>query len=80
MYLVYDSEEKLLTVTDNYDEAKGIYEESKRYWKDTVSESGEFYGDERVILAKIKADFFCYETDKEALDGNYYWDWKEETY
>lgn len=77
MYLVYDSEEKLLMVTDNYDEAKEAYKERKELWKDLVSDNG-FYGDERVILAEIKADFFSYETDQKAPVGGYYWDWKEE--
>jgi hypothetical protein len=79
MYLVYDSEEKLIMVTNNYDEAKETYEERKELWKDLVSDNGEFYGDERVILAEIKADFFSYETDNKAPDGNYYWDWEEKT-
>jgi hypothetical protein len=80
MWLVYDSEEKLYIVTDDYEEAKSEYERLKESWKDYVSKYGEFSGDERVILAKIEKDFYPYETHKKTPEGDNYWDWKEEIY
>ncbi len=80
MWLVYDSEDRVIAVTDNYEEAEAIYLNSRDLWKNCINSNDEFYGDERVILAKIERDFHSYETDKESPAGDNYWDWKENVF
>lgn len=80
MWLVYDSEEKLVLVTNSYSEALAEYELLKNSWKDFIDENNEFNGDERVILARIEKDFYPYETDEETPEGDNYWDWEESIY
>lgn len=80
MWLVYDSDEGLVIVTDDYEEALAEYNELKKAWKDYVSKRDEFNGDERVILARIEKDFHSYETDEKAPEGDNYWDWEESIY
>ena len=90
MWIVYDNEEGLLGVYDNYDEALSDYEECKKSQMDYVQREGEFTTEERVILAEVKRHFYGYETDKKAVDidengeeietEDNLWDWKEDIY
>lgn len=90
MWIVYDNEEGLLGIYDNYDEALNDYEKCKASQKDYVQGEGEFTTDETVILAKVEKHFYGYETDKKFLDydengeefetDDNLWDWKEDRY
>ncbi|QDX94326.1 hypothetical protein EEL30_19795 [Brevibacillus laterosporus] len=90
MWMVYDQMEGIICVTDDKQEALRDYEKQKESYKKYVQWDGEFQGDERVILALIKKDFFSDvtknpeiiydEDDNEVLTGDTYWDWKETTY
>ncbi|MFB0831404.1 hypothetical protein ACEU2D_17605 [Brevibacillus laterosporus] len=90
MWMVYDHLEGLISITDDEQEAFRDYEKQKENNKKYVQEDGEFQGDERVILALIKKDFFCDDTEKpevvydeddnEVSTGDTYWEWKEIAY
>lgn len=90
MWMVYDNEEGLVCVIDNYAEALKKYERCKRVQEDYVRRENEFSCNERVILAKIEKDFYSYDTKKPVIveneEGNKYptkdtyWDFKEENY
>ncbi|MGG1444881.1 hypothetical protein ABE354_23095 [Brevibacillus laterosporus] len=89
MWMVYDQIEGLISITDDEQEALRDYEKQKEDNKKYVQKDGEFQGDERVILALIKKDFFCEDTGKpeinydedgnEVLASDTYWEWKEVT-
>jgi hypothetical protein len=90
MWMVYDSNEGLVCVTEDYNEALKEYEDYKENHKNYVAKYGEYEGDERVILAEVKKNFFCYDTKKPVVEfddddneidtGDTYWDWKEQEF
>lgn len=88
--MVYDSEDGLVGIYDDYNEALIDYEKYKQIQKEYVQNAAEFTCDERVILAEIKKYLYPYETNNKAIgydkDGNEIeldeniWDWKELNY
>lgn len=79
MWLVYDSEEGVVVITDSYEEALTVYESYKEELRNFVDNEGEFTGEERVSLARIERDFYSYETQTKIPEGGYYWDWIEQS-
>lgn len=90
MWMVYDNENGLVGVFDEYDEALSKYEKCKATCEDWVHEDGEFSTDETVILAKVEKYLYSYDTGdpvkeenengEEVNTGDTYWDFKEIAY
>lgn len=90
MWMVYDSEEGVVLITDKYDEAQKVYEEHVGIAKQFVQEEGEFITDDEVILSEVKKRTYPHDTKKpvviededgtEIKTGETYWDWKEDIY
>jgi hypothetical protein len=90
MWVVYDSMEGLVCVTDDYNKALEEYEHYKESYKDYVRDNGEYSGDEQVILAEVKKNFFSYDTKEPVIEydddgnevdtGDTYWNWKEQEF
>ncbi|WP_338335486.1 hypothetical protein [Bacillus altitudinis] len=91
LWMVYEHELGLIGVFDDVDEANLAYERTKdNLNEDTQINGNEIYGDERVILAKVKKDYRSFATKefdmKEFDNGNEekpsvaLWDFKEDKY
>lgn len=90
MWMVYENEEGLVCVTDNYDEALTTYKRCKENQEDWVRGEGEFSTDETVILAKVERYLYSVDSGKivmeEDEEGNEsptkdtYWEFKEDIY
>lgn len=89
--MVFEHELGLIGVYDDEDEANLAYERTKDNLNEDIQINGnEIYGDERVILAKIKKDYRSFDTKefemKESDNGNEekasaaLWDFKEDKY
>jgi hypothetical protein len=84
LWMVYDSEYGLVCV-DNYENCLNEYEKCKSF----INDLDEFYGNERVILAKLVKDYRTHDTNEphaQADDPNSefykttYWDMVEDNY
>ncbi len=91
MWLVYDNDEGVLLITDNYEEAIKEYEKQKERVIDYVRGEGEFSTDEQVILAKVENILYSYDTKQPVIEcddegdeieskKDTYWDFKEDIY
>ncbi|PCK15524.1 hypothetical protein CEY02_20645 [Bacillus pumilus] len=91
LWMVYEHELGLIGVYDNEDEANLAYERTKdNLNEDTQINENEIYGDERVILAKVKKDYHSFDTEELEMKENdngieeksdaTLWDFKEDTY
>ena len=82
MWMVYDWSEGLIGYYDTEEEAMKIYDEYKG--SNELACDGEFYGDEDIVVAKVRKRFYSEDTGEpvEAEDdkGDTYWAWKEDTY
>lgn len=77
LWMVYDSEEKLVCLAD-YDTALKEYEkykEEQEYW---VNYNEGFNGDEKVILAKVEKHFYPKFVEIEEETEAEIWDFVEE--
>lgn len=81
IWLVYDHEDGVQYIGKDYNKALAEYEACKEQNKDFAGTDG-FYGNERVILAKVKKDFKAFNTKIPVEDepGTTYWDFKETEY
>lgn len=86
MWMVWTDEDGLCGIFDTKEEAEKEYEVQKKAYKNAFD--GEFYGNEHVVLAEVKKNFYSYDTKNPAIDydedgeefetGDTYWDWKED--
>lgn len=77
-WIVYDNEEGLVLLINDYEEALAKYEKCKKDCKDNVSNNGEFSSNETVVLAKVDKFFYS----KAEYIGEYLkevWEFKEES-
>lgn len=87
MWMVWSNDSGLIVITNNKVEAMKEYEKEKQWYK--YSFDHEFYGDKRIVLAKVERDFYSHDTGNPVIDyddegnevernGETYWDWKED--
>ncbi|WP_339239749.1 hypothetical protein NST06_10525 [Bacillus sp. FSL P4-0322] len=89
LWMVFEHELGLIGVYDDEDEANLVYERTKdNLNEDTQINGNEIYGDERVILAKVKKNYYSFNTEEFEMKENdnenesnaTLWDFKEEIY
>ncbi len=80
MWIVWDDDEGLVCITDEYDEAVKEYNKCKVGLQQLVNEDGEFRGNEQCVLARIERNFYSHDTGEAVpgKDGDTYFEWKEE--
>lgn len=81
-WIVVDSEDGLMGVFDNHEEALREYEKCKEFQEGIVADSEVFEGNERVVLAKIERDFYGVDSGEKADDSDdvNVWVWKEDVH
>ncbi|MCY7500157.1 hypothetical protein [Bacillus pumilus] len=73
LWMVYEHELGLIGVYDDEDEASLAYEQTKDNLNEDIQlNGGILYGDERVIIAKIKKDFLSIEAEGYKMRENEY--------
>lgn len=89
LWMVFEHELGLIGVYDDEDEANLAYERTKdNLNEDTQINGNEIYGDERVILAKVKKNYYSFNTEEFEMKENdnenesnaTLWDFKEDIY
>ncbi|MBU8607835.1 hypothetical protein [Bacillus pumilus] len=89
LWMVYEHELGLIGVYEDEDEANAVYERTKDNLNEDVQINGSIvYGDERVILAKVKKNYHSFNTEEfemkdndngiEEKTGATLWDFKED--
>ncbi len=87
MWIVWSDTDDLCGIFRKEEEALKEYEHQKQWHEDNFD--GEFYGDEHVVLAKVKRNFYCHDTKEPVIDydddgkefekdDETYWGWKED--